>query len=206
MELGDFVVSLVASNRYGLGTGSLTLRVSPVVGWGDNYGGQTNVPSGLSNVVAIAAGGGHDLALTTEGRVVAWGRNEYIWYSSGLSRGNHEWVGQATVPSGLSNVVAIAAGHWHSLALTAEGRVVAWGSDDISEFQENYRPRTYWRADDGAQRVEQRGGDCGGRYSQSGADGRGPGGGVGQRWPDECAQRVEQRGGDCGGILVTVWR
>ena len=74
--------------------------------------GQTNVPSGLSNVVAIAAGGDHSLALTAEGRVVAWGDNDY---------------GQTNVPSGLSNVVAIAAGEYHSLALTAEGRVVAWG-------------------------------------------------------------------------------
>ena len=46
---------------------------SEVVAWGDNDSGQTNVPSGLSNVVAIAAGGYHSLALTAEGRVVAWG-------------------------------------------------------------------------------------------------------------------------------------
>ena len=70
------------------------------------------MPSGLSNVVAIAAGESHSLALTAEGRVVAWGGNYY---------------GQTNVPSGLSNVVAIAAGWYHSLALTAEGRVVAWG-------------------------------------------------------------------------------
>jgi len=127
VELGDFVVSLVASNRYGLGTGSLTLLVSPVVGWGaggpgtsryPNYG-QATVPSGLSNVVAIAAGGddflvghgGHSLALTAEGRVVGWGNND---------------SGQTNVPSGLSNVVGIAAGGGHSLALRAEGRVVQW--------------------------------------------------------------------------------
>jgi hypothetical protein len=33
------------------------------VAWGENYLGITNVPSGLSNAVAIAAGGGHSLAL-----------------------------------------------------------------------------------------------------------------------------------------------
>jgi hypothetical protein len=67
----------------------------------------------LSNVVAIAAGQYDSLALTAEGRVVAWDWNDY---------------GQTDVPSGLSNVVAIAAGRSHSLALTAEGRVVAWGA------------------------------------------------------------------------------
>jgi len=121
VELGDSVVSLVASNRYGLGTGSLTLRVSPVVGWGSG----PTVPSGLSNVVAIAAGGsywtGYTLALTAEGRAVGWGANDF---------------GQATAPSGLSNVVAIAAGggyNGHSLALTADGRVMAWGHNRSGE-------------------------------------------------------------------------
>jgi hypothetical protein len=66
----------------------------------------------LSNVVAIAAGCHHSLALTAEGRVVGWGDN---------------YDGKMIMPSGLSNVVAIAAGWTHSLALTAEGRVVAWG-------------------------------------------------------------------------------
>jgi hypothetical protein len=37
-----------------------------VVAWGDNDSGQTSVPSGLSNVVAIAAGSLHSLALTAE--------------------------------------------------------------------------------------------------------------------------------------------
>jgi hypothetical protein len=36
---------------------------SEVVAWGDNGYGQTNVPSGMSNVVAIAAGGDYSLAL-----------------------------------------------------------------------------------------------------------------------------------------------
>jgi alpha-tubulin suppressor-like RCC1 family protein len=154
VEMGDFVVSLVASNRYGLGTGSLTLVVSPVVAWGYNNYGQTNMPSGLSNVVATAAGGYHSLALTTEGRVVRWGDNRFgqtnvpgglvnvVGIAAGGSHdlaltaegrvvawGNN-WNGQTNVPSGLSNVVAIAAGWGHSLALTAGGRVVAWGAGD----------------------------------------------------------------------------
>jgi alpha-tubulin suppressor-like RCC1 family protein len=157
VELGDFVVSLVASNRYGLGTGSLTLRVSPVVAWGSNRFSVADVPSGLSNVVAIAAAGNYALALTPEGRVVQWPDSPNNPVPSGLSNvvaiaaagetgidviPGHSlaltaegrvvgWgdnsYGQTNVPSGLSNVVAIAAGEAHSLALTAEGGVVAWG-------------------------------------------------------------------------------
>jgi alpha-tubulin suppressor-like RCC1 family protein len=89
-----------------------------VVAWGDNWEGQSTVPSGLSGVVAIAAGGAHSLALKSDGTVVAWG-------DSGS--------GQSTVPSGLNGVVAIAAGDNHSLALKSDGTVVAWGA---------YRPST----------------------------------------------------------------
>ena len=49
--------------------------------------------------------------------MVAWGLN---------------WYGQTTVPSELNNVVAIAAGGEHCLTLTAEGCVVAWGSNEES--------------------------------------------------------------------------
>ncbi len=122
LEFGDFVVSLVASNRYGVGTGSLTIGVLPVVAWGSFWiGGEpeaATVPRGFSNVVAISSGPTFSLALTAGGQVVA-GANGGYGGSSG------QWATQ--VPDGLSNVVAIAAGSQDSLALTTEGRVVAWG-------------------------------------------------------------------------------
>ena len=87
-----------------------------VVAWGKNADGQCNVPASLANevVIAVAAGGGHSLALTSGGKVFAWGNN--------LS-------GQCNVPTNLASqfVVAIAAGSSHSLALTNDGKVVAWG-------------------------------------------------------------------------------
>jgi hypothetical protein len=39
--------------------------------------------------------------------------------------------GQADVPLGLSNVVAIAAGAFHSFALRANGTVAGWGFDNL---------------------------------------------------------------------------
>ncbi len=47
-----------------------------VMAWGWNYYGQTNVPAGLINVTAIAAGLSHTVALKSDGTVVGWGSNE----------------------------------------------------------------------------------------------------------------------------------
>ncbi|MBE0540387.1 MAG: immunoglobulin domain-containing protein, partial [Verrucomicrobia bacterium] len=62
-----------------------------------------------SNVVAIAAGAYHNLALRADGTVVSWGTNGF---------------GLATVPPTATNVVGIAAGWNHSLALLGNGAPV----------------------------------------------------------------------------------
>jgi len=52
-----------------------------IVAWGDNTHGQTTIPAGLTNVVAIAQGGLHVLGLNGDGTVFAWGDN-YIIYTA----------------------------------------------------------------------------------------------------------------------------
>lgn len=84
-----------------------------VSAWGNNAFGQTNVPPSLTNVVAIAAGFSHSLALKSDGTVVAWGNNDN---------------GQTNTPPDLSSVVAIAGGWYHSLALKSDGTVASWGA------------------------------------------------------------------------------
>jgi alpha-tubulin suppressor-like RCC1 family protein len=85
-----------------------------VVAWGQNNWGQTDVPAGLSNVVAMAAGSMHNLALKNNGTVVGWGGADF---------------GKTTPPAGLTNAVAVAAGDNHSLALKFDGTVVGWGNN-----------------------------------------------------------------------------
>jgi uncharacterized repeat protein (TIGR02543 family) len=75
-----------------------------VVAWGGDWYGETNVPAGLTNVVAVAAGDYHSLALKSDGTVVAWGA---------------DWYGQTKLPAGLANVFAIAGGYAHSLVLAS---------------------------------------------------------------------------------------
>src|SRR6516225_8160834 len=52
----------------------------------------------------------HNLALTTDGRVVGWGLNE---------------EGECTGPAAASNVVDIATGDFHNLVLAADGTIRA---------------------------------------------------------------------------------
>ena len=105
----------VVTNAYGSITSSiatLTLMRSTIVAWGDNTYGQTNVPAGLNNATAIAAGDFHNLTLQPDGTVAAWGDNVY---------------GATNVPVNLSNVMAIAGGGYQSLALQADGTMKVWG-------------------------------------------------------------------------------
>lgn len=93
-------------------------QCAQVVSWGSDEHGQSTVPSNLSNVVQVAAGAAHSLALKSDGTAGIWGKiydgNSYI---------------DATLPVGLTNVVAISAGFFHNLALKSDGKVVGWGYD-----------------------------------------------------------------------------
>ncbi len=81
-----------------------------VIGWGTGDP-ITKMPADLTNIIAVAAGSRHAVALRADRTVAAWG------YGSGTN-----------VPSGLTHVTAVAAGSYYSLALTGNGTVVAWGS------------------------------------------------------------------------------
>jgi alpha-tubulin suppressor-like RCC1 family protein len=76
----------------------------------------------LSNVVAVAGGAAHSLALRNDGTVVAWG-----------SYNNGGRPVRMTVPGGLGNLVGIASGDSHALALRSDGTVVGWGNNDYGQ-------------------------------------------------------------------------
>ncbi|MHA7634095.1 RCC1 domain-containing protein [Corallococcus sp. M7] len=79
----------------------------------------------LTDVVQVAAGSEHSVALRADGTVWTWGRNS----SGNLGLGTQDsdpHARPARVP-GLTDVVDIAAGKDHTLALRANGSVVAWG-------------------------------------------------------------------------------
>ena len=62
------------SIAFAFGVASPALAQSnSVVAWGWNVGGDTNVPSDLTNAVAIDAGYWHSMALVSSGAVRTWG-------------------------------------------------------------------------------------------------------------------------------------
>jgi alpha-tubulin suppressor-like RCC1 family protein len=71
------------------------------------------MPSGLSNITAIASGGTHCLALKADGTIVGWGEGD---------------GGQLNIPSGLRDVVAISADEYSTMVLKRDGTVAVWGT------------------------------------------------------------------------------
>lgn len=96
---------------------------TPVDGGDTTVSFVTDLPAGLTNVTAIAAGGRHFLALKADGTAVAWGLNV---------------AGETNVPPGLTDIVAIGAGPSISMAVRRDGTVVAWG--DNTYYETNIPP------------------------------------------------------------------
>lgn len=118
---------MIASNEWMIACGglhSLALNTnSRVRAAGDNGHQQISVPLNLTNVVSLAGGFYHSLALRADGTVVAWGMGTN-------DIGTDPNYGQCRVPGAATNVVAIGAGGWHSVALRGDGSVLAWGRND----------------------------------------------------------------------------
>lgn len=114
---------------------SLALKADGTVwSWGLLDAPIGNVPkvvSGLAGVIAIAGGFDHALALQSDGTVWAWGDNSFGQLGVGPSV---QTYGMLVQVSGLSGVVAIAAGYSYSLALANDGTVWGWGDDIFGQL------------------------------------------------------------------------
>jgi alpha-tubulin suppressor-like RCC1 family protein len=106
--------------------------------WGENSAGQlgngtttdartpVDVTGLTAGVAAIVAGGGHTCALTTGGSVKCWGSNE--WGQIGNGSWSEDGVVTPEDVTGLAaGVFAIAAGAYHTCALTTGGGAKCWG-------------------------------------------------------------------------------
>ncbi len=91
---------------------------------------------GGKTIVAIAAGSSHSLALTSDGELFAWGGSGNGQRGDGTRGGGSPFPGPVNAYGALAGrrIVAIAAARAHSLALTADGQVFAWGDNDSGQL------------------------------------------------------------------------
>ena len=92
-----------------LAEGGISFVIQPIV-----VEENSDVPAGLSNVVAVAAGTWNSFALRVDGTAVGWGQFDYTLKTNAVP--GVDWSG----------VTAIAAGQFHRLGLRADGTVVDW--------------------------------------------------------------------------------
>jgi alpha-tubulin suppressor-like RCC1 family protein len=138
----------------GQSSGYALLSNGEIRAWGSNEIGNlgngssenTDVPvavSGVSEATAVSASFGHAMALLTSGTVVSWGENTDGDLGVGTFTGPEKCPkGTAEVPcsktpvevEGLSEVTAISAGAYHSLALLGDGTVMAWGRNEYGQL------------------------------------------------------------------------
>ncbi|WP_203980986.1 RCC1 domain-containing protein [Planotetraspora silvatica] len=113
-----------------------------VQAWGSNTHGQLGdgtsdhqsipgVVTGLLSVRSIAAGGGFSLARLSNGIVQAWGANDLGQLGNGVVGPD---VFLPAPVTGLTGVVAIAAGYNYALALLSNGTVRAWGINNFGQL------------------------------------------------------------------------
>ena len=110
-----------------------------VVTWGATSMNRATVPASLKRLDAdgnvlggkavkeIAAGQGHLLAVTEDGEVAVWGSTT----GPTAAPNTLKWIksnGSVNTNTNAKAVQAVAAGNQHSLALTTDGAVVAWGN------------------------------------------------------------------------------
>jgi alpha-tubulin suppressor-like RCC1 family protein len=116
-----------------------------VLSWGAGLDGQLGNGTGTSRhvpgyvklprhtkITSIAAGNGTGYAVTTAGRLLAWGFNVYGELGDGTVTGRLTPV-FAKLPRGVK-VVAAVAGLIHALALTSGHKVLAWGSNSNGQL------------------------------------------------------------------------
>jgi alpha-tubulin suppressor-like RCC1 family protein len=141
------VTALAAGIALAVSSPAAALTPGQVTAWGDDGNGQLgdgqNVdhPSpvttqGLSNVVQVAGGEAHSMALTAGGSVFAWGDNEFGDFGVVTPHPSMTTPVQVT---GLSGVKQVATGFSDGLALLSNGTVMGWGSNSHGEVGDGTR-------------------------------------------------------------------
>ncbi|KAI9922521.1 hypothetical protein PsorP6_000429 [Peronosclerospora sorghi] len=109
--------------------------------WGSNAYGQLGINSEMkqlhsptrtvlpskSQILHIAAGWGHSALISTKGEVLTFGWGLYNQLGHGCTQNEVQPIAVDALRGLDSDVVQIACGNWHTVALTASGDMYTWG-------------------------------------------------------------------------------
>lgn len=94
---------------------------------------RVHLPSASTKVTAVSAGGEHTVALTSAGKVLAWGWNHDGQLGDG-TRTERDVPKVIKMPSSVQKVTQVFGGGLFSLALTSKGRLLSWGNNGFGEL------------------------------------------------------------------------
>jgi alpha-tubulin suppressor-like RCC1 family protein len=138
---GETIVEIAAGRQH-----SLALNIKgQVFSWGNNRDAQLGLgdknvrksPTIIEdlkdkNIVGIACGRDSSFALTKEGEVYSWGRDDFGQLAHGRSQ---RFVSKPRFVASLENevITSIHMGEFHGVAVTNDGRLFSWGKNQCGQ-------------------------------------------------------------------------
>lgn len=140
-ELSEPIVAVTRGYSHTL----LLTKSGTVLSCGDNSAGQLgdgttenrDIPTpvqGLTDIIGIVGGSASSYAIAADGTVYTWGRNTYGNLGNGSTHTNPTPV--AVPASGLENVIGLASGRDHVIAITRNHELYGWGLNASKQIGE----------------------------------------------------------------------
>ncbi len=140
-ELSESIVAVTRGYSHTL----LLTKSGTVLSCGDNSAGQLgdgttenrDIPTpvqGLTNIIGIVGGSASSYAIAADGTVYTWGRNTYANLGNGSTHANPTPV--AVPVNGLENVIGLASGRDHVIAITRNHELYGWGLNASNQVGE----------------------------------------------------------------------